>query len=135
MNAYPSANTDSVIPAYRFLAMTHFVTTNFSEAAKTGFSFEGTAFRLLSSKKNPDDVLVRRCRVRKSGAHFLSRSSTCEGQTTEGEFGFVASNPRQGLVALLRFRNSAGDYLITTNRIEGTANLYKYETTLGYVLP
>jgi hypothetical protein len=135
LNEYPSATPNTFEPVYRFLATTHFLTTSFSEGAKNGYSFEGTGFRVFSSPPDSGAIALHRCLVVTSGAHFLSTSSKCEGQKADGELGYVVSTPRDGLVALLRFRNDGGDYLVTTNSGEGTANRYTYEGTLGYVLP
>jgi hypothetical protein len=133
MNKYPSASTNLLVPVYRFLAAKHFITTSFTEGARNGYAFEETAFRVYALPTEPGTIPLYRCLVSTSGAHFLSISGNCEGQKPDGELGYIVSTARDGFVALRRFRNSGGDYLITTNPDEGTVNHYTYEETLGYV--
>ena len=103
--------------------------------AITSFVYEGVAFKSFSLDAAVlDTVNIYRCYVSKTGKHFVSRDSKCEGYDTEGGLGKIYRNKIDGTLALHRFyQESTGDYLTTTNYQEGINASYRHVGILGFV--
>lgn len=122
-------------PLYRFFnGRGHFLTASYSEGTSTGYKFESTAFNVYTSNLDGGMVPIYRCQASGSGSNFASRDGHCEGQRVEGQYGFVSTSARAGLVALHRFHRAGfDDHLTTTNYAEGIKAGYSHELVLGYV--
>lgn len=117
----------------------HFFTTSHPEGynatSQLGFVLEGVAFRVY---RNPRHDCVRplfRC-LKGDGAHFMSTREDCEGQTTEGRFGFVCPQRRPyAYPEIHRVFNGSTDYMATVNELEFETVLsrgWTDEGTLGF---
>lgn len=124
------------IPVYAFYRRSHhFYSLSYSEGARAGFSFDSTAFRLLSSPTRSTQALYR-CYNARDDDHFASLSKNCEGTRTEGTLGFVRTTAARGFVPLFRFyKKDIGGHMITINYDDGSLNAYVMESILGYVKP
>lgn len=116
----------------------HFYTVSDAEASCCGYAVEGYDAFYLYDAAQPGLVPFYRC-VTGAGAHFYSTDPACEGQTTEGSLGYIATSAVCGSVPLYRLANAAkGDHLYTTSMAEVTsaeAAGYVLESTVGYVWP
>ena len=111
----------------------HFNSLSISEGLNAAFIFQGIGFNTYTSEISGTEPLYR-CRDASTSAHFASLSSTCEGQTVEGLYGYVAVSQVGGTSPLYRFYNpSTDDFLCTTDCAEGSgASGYEYQGVLGY---
>lgn len=119
---------------YRFYIQSagqHFFTTNYSEGANAGFTFEAASFPVFNSQE-AGTAPIYRCYTGTS--HFISRDSGCESFKNEGLYGYIYAAQTNGAVPLYRFYNN-GDNLVTENYNEGAAAGYQFVTTLGWVPP
>jgi hypothetical protein len=125
--------TGGLHPTFRFRGTTHFYTNSYAEGLNAGFTADGISFRSYGTPGTGRFPLYR-C-IAGSSDHFVSSSSTCEGQTVEYVFGYVCSSAGAGCPnTLYRFYNAAiGEHLITTNYSEGVAAGDTFEFVLGYV--
>lgn len=122
-------------PVYRFLfpGVEHFLTTDKEERITASGLYEGLAF--YTYKSAPPSIrggshIIYRCRY--SGGHFISSDSKCEGQTQEGQYGYIYNSYISGTRPLYRFFHG-NDHLITVDYAEGAQNGYAFESILGYV--
>ena len=87
-------------------------------------------------KRCRPEYLSSRCRVGDGEDidHFLSTSSSCEGQRSDGVLGHIWTSAGDGRVALKRCYNGAShDHMSSIDAAECTAGGYKVERTLGWV--
>jgi Repeat of unknown function (DUF5648) len=116
----------------------HFYTVSDAEATCCGYSLEQHGAFYLYAAKQPGLVPFYRCRTAQ-GKHLYTTDAGCEGQTSEGSIGWIATAPVCGAVALHRLNNpTSGDHLYTTSSAEVTsaeAGGYALEGTAGYVWP
>ncbi len=119
---------------YNSVTGEHFVTSNYNEGINAGFSYEGVAFRsVVQSATVSNAIQIYRCYINRS-KHFVSIDSSCEGHIQEGSLGKIYSAQAAGLAPLYKFYYPvSGDYLTTTNYVEGIGAGYTYVGILGYV--
>ncbi|WP_145169869.1 MULTISPECIES: hypothetical protein [unclassified Sphingobium] len=123
------------IPVFRFQQnWRHFYTVDYLEGSNAGLQPEWIAFSLYPGGGS-GLIALYRCYQSGSDDHFVSMSSTCEGQVQEGLMGYAHTTPGPGRRALYRFyKASIADHLITVDSSEGTSNGYTSEGILGYVI-
>jgi hypothetical protein len=130
-----SSTPPPVVPVYRFFDANtdaHFFSLSSTEGTSAGFTAEGVGFSVFGVSIAGSAPLYR-CLI-PDFKHFVSLDPACEGQTTEGSYGYVTSAPFSNSSALYRMYNSAIlDHLVTTNPQEGLDNGYQTESILGYV--
>jgi len=124
--------------SYDAAAGLHFYTTTDSEATCCGYSVETYGYYDLYAAEQTGLVPFYRCRTA-SGAHLYTTDASCEGQTSEGSMGWIATGAVCGSVPLYRLHDAtSGDYLYTTSAAESSsaqAGGYALEGTAGYVWP
>ncbi|MDN5942587.1 MAG: hypothetical protein L0H94_11945 [Nitrospira sp.] len=120
---------------YRFYKnYDHFLTKSYGEGESNNYKYEGIAFRYHASQLDSAMHMLYRCRIPSATSkHFVSMEANCEGQSYEGKYGYVSSQPRIGYQDIYRFSDVASaDHLTTTNYQEGVDLGYAYEGILGY---
>jgi hypothetical protein len=114
----------------------HFYTTTDAESACCGYTVEQHDAFYLYGTAQAGLVPLYRC-VSASGAHLYTTDPGCEGETSEGSMGWIATGPSCGAVPLYRLYNaSTGDHLYTTSSAEVTSaegGGYAMQTSPGYV--
>lgn len=133
-----SGPTVVTAPIYRLSSVQarfHLYSRSSTEGTSSGWTFEGTAFKVLTAPSLNTGTLVR-CLVPTSGIRFLSSSGTCGSYNMDGTLGYIYSYNAVGTLVLYScFNNKTGDFISTTNSAECTSNGYGYSSTLGYVYP
>ena len=98
----------------------HFYTRSMAEiAGAAGYAYENISFYLYASAA-PGLSAFYRCRI--GGDHFMSRSSSCEGQIVEGVLGYVRAPTAAtcGSVPLYRLARG-GDHFFTRSSAEAAS--------------
>ena len=119
-------------PVYRFFSgRNHFQTLSYEEGINARFSYEGISFYVLP-RPYLGTVGLYRCIVPGSMDHFVSKDAGCEGQRTEGIYGYIfqRANRNAGLAIYRCYRN--GDHLSTTNVNECYSAGYSVDGIAGY---
>lgn len=127
-------------PMYRFYKATtgeHFYTATFTEGIDQAFKSEGIGFQ-FSPSGGTDLIAIYRCNS--GGRHFISTDANCEGQATEGQYGYIYQTQMPGTVPLWRYGRYniyAGlDRVYTTDSAEAASLVdrgYSSEGAIGYV--
>lgn len=127
----PPTPAPSLVQIYRLFKGGDFLySQSQTEGVSAGYVLNGPAFK-LSTVASSNHVPIYRCMA--GAIHFLSLSSTCEGQRVEGLIGY-ASRVAGPPFRLYRFRNPAnGTNLSTTNLNEGINAGFTLEAELGFV--
>ena len=134
------------VPVYRFfspngggggVAGEHFYTLSNTEVSTShGWVAEGIGFYVLSDPDTGTTGLYR-CYESGHGWHFVSTDPGCEGNKTEGRYGYVHTAQTAGFAPLYRYYNSGGDHLETESATEINASElatgWRSEGISGYV--
>lgn len=96
---------------------------------------QGIAFRLFRSQTSTSQIGLYNCLNLQIGKHFVSSSSSCEGQKVEGLLGYMNSLQTNGLVPLMRFTHPQDNREKRATTVNAEVSGWKFEKTLGYVLP
>lgn len=115
------APTQEQQPVYRYYSPTpdlYWTLKNIDLSAQ-GYTFSGTAFKTYRTSRGPDSVMLYAC-AHAGGAHFVSVSDKCEGQTTEFSLGYISQSAYTiGTTAIVRFYSAAPSaYFLTTAYID-----------------
>lgn len=128
-----SANsTISYVPLYRFVSGSDRIyATSPTYGIPFGYSFEAGVAN-ISTTGRANYLSLYQCH---SGSHhFLSNSSSCEGQTVDFMLGYVEKSPVLGTRPVYRYYSpNTGYYLITTQPTELSGSNYVKDTVFGYV--
>ena len=135
------AQAQITYPIYSFfLRSAHtFETTSYGEGARASGTYYGVAWQSVT----PDDTThpVYRCVIPGGDgqSHFASTDSGCEGQRSEGIYGYVYNTQKPGTIPLLRYYahvNAQGksDHITTTDALRQDG-YYWLEGGLGFVYP
>jgi hypothetical protein len=117
-----------------------FVTDNHSEGVNAGWRYEGIAWTSFNGAGRAH--LLYRCLIPSGGGthHFVSVDPGCEGQRTEGNYGYAATDNQPGLYPLYRYfanSNIEGHAAHLITRVPPSTipsdSGYVLEGILGYV--
>jgi len=127
----PPPPPTSTVDVHRYFSgQHHFYTTNKAEGDRTGWRYEGVAFKAGAQQLANSKELMR-CRLHGNGLHFLSSARDCEGQIVEGPIGWLLWSPAAGSQEVLRcFKGT--HFLTTANRQECVAAGFTIQGALGY---
>jgi hypothetical protein len=114
----------------------HLYSTSNSEGTDNSYTLDGPAFKVLKGVSPGGSYALNRCHMTKTGRHFLSTGSACDGQTFEGFVGYVSLSQDPGMVPLYRFTSTAtGDTIESVTAGDGARANYVYYGVMGYVYP
>lgn len=110
-----------------------------NEGHQYGYKLEGIAFYLAPAPA-AEHVALYRCYRPATLTHLLSTDAGCEGSTTEGPMGYIATTQLPGTVPLYRlFRSAYQANFYTTNwpEADDAVRLYGFsqQGVAGYVYP
>jgi len=122
------------IPVYRFFAGTnHFQTLDANEGINAGMRSEGISFSVLATPL-PGTVGLYRCIVLGTPDHFISTDVACEGQKTEGIYGYIFQTANANANQPIYRCEGNGDHLSTLNASECGAAGYHVEGVQGFTI-
>jgi hypothetical protein len=114
----------------------HFYTTTDSEASCCGYSVESYDYYYLYASSAPGLVPFYRCRT-SAGTHLYTTDPGCDGATSEGSMGWIATGAVCGSVPLYHlYLATSQDHFYTTSAAEAAAaesGGYASQGTAGYV--
>jgi hypothetical protein len=114
----------------------HFYTTTDSEASCCGYAVESYGYYYLYSSAQAGLVPFYRCRT-SAGTHLYTTDASCDGATSEGSMGWIATGAVCGSVPLYHLYDATSDdHLYTTSAAEAAsaeAGGYASQGTAGYV--
>jgi hypothetical protein len=114
---------------YRFVGPDFLLSLDANEGLIPGYTAQGATFQTFTGYY-PGLTPLYRCF---SGVdHFASLDSSCEGRSTEGVLGFIATAPTP-VIAKPLYRCMSTIHLITTNIAECNMLGMHVESVLGYV--
>ena len=114
----------------------HFYTTNRAESSCCGFTTETYDYFFLMNAAAPGAVPLYRCVNLGTGAHLYTTRADCEGTSSEGVIGHIATSPTCGAIPLYRLFGAGGDNFYTTSapeRDSAVAGGYTFVGITGYV--
>lgn len=114
----------------------HFYTTNRAESSCCGFTTETYDYFFLMNAAAPGAVPLYRCVNLGTGAHLYTTRADCEGTSSEGVIGHIATSPTCGAIPLYRLFGAGGDNFYTTSapeRDSAVAGGYMFVGITGYV--
>jgi hypothetical protein len=116
----------------------HLYGTNPNEDAAGGYVLEAQNYFYLLAAPAAGHVPLYRCLTPPTHDHFLSTMQSCEGATSEGLLGYIATAQISGTVPLYRlFRAGTGNtfYTLSAEEADNAVAQYSYakQGVTGYV--
>ena len=109
-------------------ASKHWVTIS---ALPSGYTLENT-YKIISLSASVSNTgLLYECTADKYATNFISRNSSCEGQTLIKTLGYVYKNLETNTAMLYRCYKSGGDHFVSSNTSCTPSSL---EGPLGYYI-
>jgi hypothetical protein len=127
----PNANALIVYRMYDPTAGDHLLTATRGEGAPT-YQDQGPQF-VIQRTTLAGTAAIYRCHA-SDGHHFLSTSSTCEGNTAEALLGYVYTSQVAGSLPLYRCVNTAVLDWVTTVNLKDCSG-YVFQGGQGYAMP
>jgi aqualysin 1 len=108
------------------------------EGAQSGYALEARDYFYLPSAPTAGHVPLYRCYQPQPYDHFLSTAANCEGATSEGLLGYIATSQVAGTVPLYRLYRSATTntfYTLSADEADQAVAWYGYtrQGVTGYV--
>ncbi len=119
----PSSGCGQLVTLHRFATFgDHLITANYQEgASKPSYQYEGQTFNVCATNQTGYTLELRRCRIVKTGKHFVTTASNCDGQIMEGVLGYISPTSNLGNQVIYRYRNYITQEYLSTNPVEGNA--------------